>query len=308
MHSVKGHSDSVDAISYSPDRRQLFTASRDGFGRIWNVAGGKPVEQATFRLNGESITSLACAASGKLFVVGTASGRISVFDNTDKAPLETRALRGCQGPVYALTFSVDGRFVAGGGREGTLRVWELRKGSGGEPRAVLPGHTKPIRSVAFSPDGHLVGTGSEDTTARLWSLRGIRACQRASFPHAGEVYDVSFSPDGAVLLAAGNDPVIWLWDRNATRPTARASLTNGHTGITRLAMMTPEGTAVISVGGGGDVIDWSLRNYKPRLIWEVPDNPNVVSMALTPDGRYLTRGLSDGTIEVYRVAEKRTQQ
>jgi WD40 repeat protein len=263
------------------------------------------VPQAGFRLNGESITALACATSGKYIVVGTASGRISLFDTTEKTPTESRMLRGCQGPVLALTFSVDGRFVAGGGKDGTLRVWELRKGSGGEPRAILPGHTKPIRTVAFSPDGQLVGTGSEDTTARLWSLRGIRACQRASFPHAGEVHNVSFSPDGAVLLSAGNDKVIWLWDRNSTKPTARASLTGGHSGNARLALIPPEGQAVISVGEGTEVIDWNLRTYKPRIIWEVPANPAIASRALTPDGRYLARGLTDGSVEVYRVAEKR---
>jgi hypothetical protein len=40
-------------------------------------------------------------------------------------------------------------------------------------------------------------------------------------------------------------------------------------------------------------------------MWELPAG-RALSVALTPDGRYLARGMADGTVEVFRVAEKRS--
>jgi hypothetical protein len=53
------------------------------------------------------------------------------------------------------------------------------------------------------------------------------------------------------------------------------------------------------------VINWDVRNKKPQNKWELPAG-EATSIALTADGRYLARGKVDGTVELFRVAEKRT--
>ena len=67
----------------------------------------------------------------------------------------------------------------------------------------------------------------------------------------------------------------------------------------------PDGETVVSVGEDNRVSNWNLRSGQPQHVWELPKG-HALSIALTVDGRYLARGLGDGTVEVFRVAEKRT--
>ncbi|KAK0741384.1 WD40-repeat-containing domain protein, partial [Schizothecium vesticola] len=67
--------------------------------------------------------------------------------------------------VYAVAFSPNGRVVASGSGDDTIRLWDAVTGAS---QQALEGHSDWVNGVAFSADGGLVASGSFDRTIRLW--------------------------------------------------------------------------------------------------------------------------------------------
>ncbi len=110
--------------------------------------------------------------------------------------------------VVALAFTSDGKLLASGSVDHTVKIWDALAGT--ELRA-LKGHDMSVLSVAFSPDDKLIASGSADNTVKVWEVN-TGAAKQTLRGHSLYVQSVEFSPDGKLLASGSADQKVKLWD------------------------------------------------------------------------------------------------
>jgi WD40 repeat protein len=197
--------------------------------------------------------------------------------------------------VRSVAFSPDGRLLASGSDDKTIKLWEVATGS---LVRTLSGHTSIVFSVAFSPDGRLLASGSADWTVKLWEVASGSLVRTLS-GHPGSVNSVAFSPDGRLLASGSSGTTIKLWEV-ATGSLVRTL--SGHTDLVRSVAFSPDGRLLAS-GSFDDTIKlWEVatgslvRTLSGHTSW-------VYSVAFSPDGRLLASGSADKTIKLWDISD-----
>jgi WD40 repeat protein len=203
-------------------------------------------------------------------------------------------LPGAGGTVTAVGWSHDGRRLAAGAADGTVRITAAPP-TAAEP-IVLTGHDREVWGVAFSPDGRQVATASADATVRVWDSGSGRQVALLD-AHGGPVYAVAFSPDGTRLATASRDRTVRLWEPGSWRERAVLA---GHAGTVYGAAFAGGGL-LATASQDGTVRIWDVATGRTQTVLE-GHGDRVFCVAFSPDGRRVASGSADGSARVWDAA------
>ena len=164
IEMIRGDTDSIHRVEFSPRGRWLLTTATDGKGSLWDTNTGSevPLYRAEVYIN-----CVAFSGDGQLVAFGKDDGSIALVDINQ--PEDVRRLQGHVGSVASVAFDPDGKTLASTGRDGTTRFWNIASGQ----TALTVRHLGPVADVTFSSDGSLMATCGADGTARLWPAASL---------------------------------------------------------------------------------------------------------------------------------------
>jgi WD40 repeat protein len=210
------------------------------------------------------VTGVALSPSGDRLMWANQRGEVKLVTRT-KEP--QRQEFDCNGKVNALAVSPDGKYVAVGVNDYTVKVWDV---DAGKMRFELVGHGAPVNGVAFSPDGKLLASVAGDEfspTARpgevkLWDMNTGKERLMAPYRLTLPELTVAFSADGMTIATGGMDQSVRLWDV-ATGAEETALL--GHKANVTSVVFSPDGRFLYSASADGIIKTWeSLKREVPK--------------------------------------------
>lgn len=185
------HASSVRGLAVTEDGSTVVTGSWDGTIKLWEGDTGSLVR--TIGPVSGRVLGIAVARNGKRFLSALSNGTIE--SRTVDGELEG-SLEGHRGCVFAIAFLNDENLAVSGGRDSTVRLWDLR---GFTLLATLKGHRAAVNAIGTSLDREYCASGSDDGSVRLWSLR--EAKEIASFVSDAKISSCAVCRDNRTIVA-----------------------------------------------------------------------------------------------------------
>lgn len=221
--------------------------------------------------------------------------------------------------VQTVVFSPNGKTIASGSDDGTIKLWDVASGqelktlnvpssstvysvtfspdgktlaasnlskiqlwdvASGKSLKILAGHDSFVNSVAFSPDGQVIASASNDKTVKLWNVVAGKEFNTL-IGHEGWVKSVAFSPDGKLLASGSFDKTTKLWDV-ASGNEIRTITGEENIGVVAFSL---DGS-MIATQGSDSIIIWDVSTGR-KINTLSGVTGTLTSIAFSPEGKTL---------------------
>ena len=285
--SLRGHTDTVLSLAFSPDSKRIVSAAADGTIRFWDSTSGKSLR--ILRRHQGAVNAVTYSADGRWLASAGHDGTVKLWE--EKSAAVRTEWRGPGNAILALAFSPDGRWLAAAGRDRVIQLWSV---TDGKLAHTYPGHHGDVLGLAFSPDGRTLASAGADRSVRLWNVGGAREPAGLSV-YRTEVQALAFSPDGRWLASGTEDRTVRLVETGAG--TQSRTFVTVSASVHALAY-SPDGTQLVV--GTADKKIQILDAAKGTPLHALEGHQDqVLAVAFSPDGRWLVSAGRDQTVQIW---------
>jgi len=188
-------------------------------------------------------------------------------------------LAGHEGPVHSAAYSPDGRLLASGSADDTVRIWDMRTGD--EAMAPLRSRYGAVWTVSFAPNGKGLVSGTDGGVVCVWNLVAAHVAVHQLRGHTGPVFSVSFAPDGRQIASGSQDATVRLWDVETNQQLVVLS---SHGNAVRTIAFSPDGRSLATGSKDQTIRLWNLSTSKPKKRSSPSHTSTIHSVSFLPDG------------------------
>jgi WD40 repeat protein len=323
------HREPITILKVSPDGTRVLSCGRDRLVIAWDATNGSAV--STFQIHQEQIAEIALNPHRDLAASYDPKAGIKVWDT--RTGLVFRTFAPGDADMLCMGFTPDGTRLLAGGRDMTLRVWDVRGRqflpvlalaqirpltkqikSDRKFKAMIEEATKAMKRGAFGTaysmlqDSRLLAGYERSDTAMDLIMRmrehgtrtGLRGgWNRRTLETNSAVMDVRFSPTAINIVTAQADHTLRLW---SARTGDCLKILRGHTNLVTSVRFAGNGREAVSGSDDRTVRTWDVTTGRNLLALKGHQD-SVSSVNYSPDGTCIASGSWDGTVKVWRLPE-----
>uniref|UniRef100_U5EV22 Fizzy-related protein homolog n=1 Tax=Corethrella appendiculata TaxID=1370023 RepID=U5EV22_9DIPT len=248
---LSSDANTVTSVSWSERGHQLSVGTHHGYVTVWDVAASKQVN----KLQGHSARVGALAWNGDILSSGSRDRLIMQRDTRTPAQASERRLVGHRQEVCGLKWSPDNQYLASGGNDNRLYVWNQHSSS---PVQSYSEHMAAVKAIAWSPHHHGLlasGGGTADRCIRFWNTltgqpmqcvdTGSQVCNLAWSKHSSELVSTHGYSQNQILV----------WKYPSLTQVAKLT---GHSYRVLYLALSPDGEAIVTGAGDETLRFWNV--------------------------------------------------
>jgi WD40 repeat protein len=272
LNSIANHTFPVVSIIYSPNGKIIASGGLDKKVKLWETATGKELLTFSDKVKTDDFYNIAFSPDGQTLAI--ANGKeLSLKAVSDGQSLGN--FSGHSANISSIAFSIDGKFLATGSADKTVKIWQV---STGKVLHTFQGHTKRVNSISYGPNGEHLASGSADGSIKIWEIKTGKLI-RTFDGHTGSVTSIAYSPQGDTLVSGSWDGTIKIWSLDSGNLIHNIQTRQMVNAVT----FHPKGNVFASGSTDGIVKLWLTKTGTPFHSYQLPELKTQTESVAIPE-------------------------